>query len=103
MGIQSLYMKFHERPLNKIKNQLTIINYLRYILGKEFLYRSFVQKRSTQNSQHFVSTSVQLKVMLNNSHHTVCRNGCKYLDACRALSCSPKGLDFNMLLYTFEK
>lgn len=81
----------------KIKSQLTIIcNILRF-LGKEFLDRSLVQKRSAQNSQHFVGAPVQFEVMLDDSHHAISSDGRVYLDSDSSLRCAPKGLDFEML------
>ncbi len=87
----------------KIKSQLAIIcNILRF-LGKEFLDGSLIQKRSAQNSQHFVGTPVQLEVMLNDSHHAICSDGRIYLDSDSSLSCAPEGLDFKMLLDPFKE
>ena len=42
---------------------MTIISNILRFLGKEFLDRSLIQQRSTQNSQHFVGTSVQFEVI----------------------------------------
>ncbi len=79
-----------------------ICNILRF-LGKEFLDGSLIQKRSAQNSQHFVRTPVQLEVVLNDSHHAICSDGRIYLDSDSSLSCAPEGLDFKMLLDPFKE
>ena len=73
-----------------------ICNILRF-LGEEFLNRSLIQQRSAQNSQHFVGTPVQFEVMLNDSHHAICRDGRVYLDSDSSLCCTPKGSDLEML------
>ena len=82
---------------------MTIISNKLRFLGKEFLDRSLIQQRSTQNSQHFVGTSVQFEVMLNDSHQAICCDGRVYLDPDSSLCRSPKGLDFEMLLNPFKE
>ena len=77
---------------------MTIICDIFSFLGKEFLDRSLIQQRSTQNSQHFVSAPVQFEVMLNDSHHAVGSDGRVYLDLDSSLCRAPKGLDLEMLL-----
>ena len=77
---------------------MTIVSNILRFLGKEFLDRSLIQQRSTQNSQHFVGTSVQFEVMLHNSHHAVGSDGRVYLDLDSSLCRAPKGFDLEMLL-----
>lgn len=78
-----------------------ICNILRF-LGKEFLDRSLIQQRSVQNSQHFVCTPVQFKVVLNDSHHAICGDGRVYLDSDSSLCSTSKGLNLKMLLNPFK-
>ena len=59
-----------------------ICDILRF-LGKEFLDRSLIQQRSTQNSQHFVGTPVQFEVVLNDSHHAICGDKSSLADRVR--------------------
>ena len=49
------------------------------------------------------SQQIELKIMFHNCYHTICCNGTKYLYSYSTLSCSPKGLDFKMLLDPFKK
>ena len=77
---------------------MTIICDIFSFLGKEFLDRSLIQQRSTQNSQHFVGTPAQFEVMFHNSHHAVGSDGRVYLDSDISLCRTPKGFDFEMLL-----
>ena len=70
---------------------MTIISNILRFLGKEFLDRSLIQQRSTQNSQHFVGTPVQFEVVLNDSHHAICGDGRVYLDSDSSLGRTPNG------------
>lgn len=61
-------------------------------LVKEFLDRCPIQKRSAQNSQHFVGSPLQLEVMFNDSHHAICSDCRVYLNSDCSLCCTPEGL-----------
>jgi len=65
--------------------------------------RSFIQQRSAQDSQDFVSTSIKMKIMLNNGYHTIGYNSCKYLDSNSSFCCTPKGFNLKMLLNPFKE
>jgi hypothetical protein len=44
-----------------------------------------------------------MKLILNNSYHTICNDSCKYLDSNSPLGCTPKGFNFKMLLDPFKE
>ncbi len=46
---------------------------------------------------------MQFKVMLNDSCHAICSEGRVYLDTNSSLNCTPKCLDFEMLLNPFKE
>jgi len=82
---------------------LTILKDIRHCLRKSSFIGVLSKSEVLKNSQHFVDVSVQLKIIINNSHHTICSAGRKYLNTYSALGCTPKEFDFKMQLYPFEK
>ena len=73
------------------------------LFGEKFPDRNFIQQRSILYSQDFVCTSIMLKIMLNNSYHTICDDSCKYLDSNSTFGCASKGFNLKMLLNPFKE
>ena len=72
-------------------------------LGKQVFDAVFGKQRASEDSHHLIDISVQLEVMLDDSHQAVCCNGRINLYSDSILTIPPKGLDLQMLLYPFEE
>ena len=72
-------------------------------MKEELFNRVFGKQRAAKDAHNLHDWSVELVVVLNDSHEAVCDDGHMYLDAYRILGLAPKGLDFEMLLDPFEK
>jgi len=60
---------------------------------EEFRDRCLVQKGSTDNSEDFEGTSVQMTVMFDDCYQTVSADGGIYLYSDRIFGVSPEGFD----------
>ena len=70
---------------------------------EEFRDRCLVQKGSTDNSEDFEGTSVQMTVMFDDCYQTVSADGGIYLYSDRIFGVSPERFDKEMLLDPFEE
>ncbi len=82
---------------------MTIIYNIFKFLGKKYFDRDLLQKRSAQNSQHFIGVIILFVAIFNNSHNAICCEDRVYLDSNSSLCSALERLDFKMLLDQFKE